>query len=83
MSRLKLALSVFFKSAKNELGLVFVIAIMALIVSVVVIPVALLASYLPDWCWWIWGAFFLAWMLFGDSISKAWDAYKNSKGGTK
>jgi len=67
------------KSAKRELGLFVFMMVFGLCVVAVALPVIYLASFLPDWTWWIWVAACLAWFLFGETISVAVQAYREER----
>ncbi|MNF15661.1 hypothetical protein D3C80_2183700 [compost metagenome] len=53
--------------------------ILSLCAVVLVVPLLLLMSFLPDWTWWIWSAAFVIWLLFGDTIVAVVRAYRGEK----
>lgn len=76
MSNFKKAWQEIKKGAPRELGIFLFILVLALCAATMALPVIWLMNQLPDWTWWIWGAAWIVWMLFGDTIGRAYNAFK-------
>jgi len=77
MSNFKKAWQEVKKGAPRELGLFLFIMLFSLSVAAIVLPVIWVMSMLPDWTWWIWSAVFVIWLLFGNTIGRAWSALRD------
>lgn len=77
--KLRAAWAAFKQSAKRDLGLFLVMTIFALCVAVLVVPIVLVMTFLPDWTWWIWSVAFVVWLLFGDTLVAVVRAYRGEK----
>lgn len=79
MSNFKKAWQEVKKGAPSEFGLFVFMTIFGLCAAVIMLPVIWLMSKLPDWTWWIWGAAMVIWLLFGDTIGRAWAAFRGTE----
>ena len=68
------------KSARRDLGLFVFMMVFAICVAVVALPFIYIMSLLPDWTWWIWSWALIVWLIFGDTIASAVQAYKGGAG---
>ncbi|MBH3342476.1 hypothetical protein I5O09_01835 [Pseudomonas parafulva] len=64
------------KSAKRELGVLFVMVIFGIAVAVIAVPLILAISLLPEWAWWALIAVGVVWMVFGETIAAGVRAYR-------
>lgn len=76
MRNIQKAFDVLKKGACRDIGLFAFMLIFGVIVAIVALPIIWVMQFLPDWGWWIVGATWVIWLVFGDSIAKAWDTYR-------
>lgn len=77
MSNFKKAWQEVKKGAPREFGLFVFMMVFGLCAAAIILPVIWLMNQLPDWTWWIWGAAMVIWLLFGDTIGRAWSALRD------
>jgi hypothetical protein len=78
-AKIRAALAAAKKSAKRELGMFAFMLIFGLCVVVVAVPIIFITSLLPDWTWWIWLGCGAIWMIFGETISAGFRAYRGDR----
>lgn len=76
MSNFKKAWQEVKKGAPRELGIFLFILALAVCVAAIVLPLFWLMNFLPDWTWWIFGAGWIVWLLFGDTLGEAYTALR-------
>jgi hypothetical protein len=74
--RLKAAWAAARKSAKREAGLFIAMMIFALVVALIAVPITLLFTFLPDWAWLVLLGIGVIWLIFGETIAAAINAYR-------
>jgi len=77
--RLKAAWVAARTSAKREAGLFIAMMIFGLVVALVALPIILLFQFLPDWAWLVLFGIGFIWMIFGETISAAINAYRGEQ----
>ena len=77
MSNFKKAWQEVKKGAPREFGLFVFMMVFAVCGAAIILPVIWLMNQLPDWAWWVWGAAWIIWLLFGDTIWRAYTALRN------
>jgi len=65
------------KGSPREFGLFVFMMVFAVCAAAIILPVIWLMNQLPDWTWLIWGAAMVIWLLFGDTIGRAWSALRD------
>lgn len=76
MRNVQKALEVIKKGAGRDLGLFLFMLAFGIVAALILFPVIWLLQFLPDWGWCALGAAWLIWFIFGDTIAKAWSAYR-------
>ena len=77
--RLKAAWAAARISAKREAGLFSAMMIFALVVSLIAVPMILLFTFLPDWAWLVLFGIGVIWLIFGETIAAAINAYRGEE----
>jgi hypothetical protein len=77
--RLKAAWAAARTSAKREAGLFIAMMIFALVVALVAAPIILLFTFLPDWAWLVLFGIGVIWLIFGETIAAAIEAYRGEQ----
>lgn len=77
--RLKAAWAAAHTSAKREAGLFIAMMIFALVVALVAAPIILPFTFLPDWAWLVLFGVGVIWLIFGETIAAAINAYRGEE----
>ncbi|MBB1614485.1 hypothetical protein A9978_18770 [Pseudomonas sp. UMC65] len=78
-TKIKAALTVARASAKRDLGIFFVMMILAVFALVIAVPVILVLGFMPEWAWPVLGVGLVIWLVFGDTITATVRAYRSEK----
>ena len=78
-AKIKAALSAARASAKRDLGIFFVMMILAVVALVIAVPVILVLGLMPEWAWPALGVGLVVWFVFGDTISATVRAFRSEK----
>ena len=64
---------------RRDLGLFFVMMILAVVALVIAVPVILVLGLLPEWAWPVLGVGLVIWLVFGNTISATLRAFRSEK----
>ena len=78
-TKIKAALVAARASAKRDLGIFFVMMILAVVALVIAVPVILVLGLMPEWAWPVVGVGLVIWFVFGDTISATVRAFRSEK----
>lgn len=78
-AKLKAAIVAAKKSIERELGMLFVISILAILGIVIALPIMWALAIMPDWATYMLGASWVIYLLFGDTLSAAARAFREEK----
>lgn len=78
-TKIKAALAAARSSAKRDLGIFFVMMILAVVALVIAVPVILVLGLMPEWAWPVIGVGLVIWFVFGDTINATVSAYRSEK----
>ncbi|HAL69302.1 MAG TPA: hypothetical protein DCP84_16720 [Pseudomonas sp.] len=67
------------KTAKRELGVLFVMVIFGIAVALIAAPLIMAISLMPEWAWWALIAVGVVWMVFGETIAAGIRAYRGGR----
>ena len=76
MERTKLALSAMKSKLKRDLGFHAFMIVFCVAAVIVAYPIILLMSYLPDSAWYAIGFCLLVWILFGETLTTGYKAFR-------
>lgn len=66
-------------AVRRDLGLFFVMMILAVVALVIAVPVILVLGFMPEWAWPVIGVGLVIWFVFGDTISATVRAFRSEK----
>jgi len=79
MRNIQKSFEVLKKGAGRDIGLLIFMLVFGVSMAVVALPIIWVMQFLPDWGWWILGAAWIVWLVFGDSLANAWSAYRGER----
>jgi uncharacterized Tic20 family protein len=78
-AKIKAAWSAARVSARRDLGIFFVMMILALVAALIAVPIILILTMLSDWAWGAVAVAFVVWIIFGETITATVRAYRGEK----
>ena len=64
---------------RRDLGIFFVMMILAVVALVIAVPMILVLGLIPEWSWPALGVGLVVWCVFGDTISATVHAFRSEK----